>query len=215
MALADLQQEWLDLFWKMREMPSLDRDKIAAPFVSYAPPKYVRGAHNSILYVGKATDGCWERESFLEHKSILERRSVTTGELADHKPSAFWLFAESLGLSSDNVIWTNLFKIGVLSGNPNGPYADIQSDLAKQTLWAEISEFQPALVMFVTGNKYLDFVTQFPDNWSLWMKDPVIDMWWQERTDAQPAFLWTGHPQGKSSATLRHWRARAEQLLNQ
>ena len=219
MTLDKLQHLWIERFQIMQENPKLDAEKLAAPFLSVMPDGYDPAKHRGILLVGKATGGEWYRSSFEEHRSVAERQKTTQYFIkdaanggSDHR--AFWRFARALdemnsGSSTErfkNLIWSNVAKVGVLSGNPSGQYLNLQADLAVETLKAEIDTYKPTLVVFTVENYAYDLLEQVLENYGAgdqderWVKQSDIS--WRPRDKNAPAFMCTNHPQGKSKQTL-------------
>ncbi len=229
--LSDLQQEWINLFWKMEKSERLNPDLLAAPFLSVEPEGYDPDRRKTILYIGKATGGAWGLESFKENPSRNARRAFTT-EFLDAwiatglYRSSFWQFAKKLSsLLCDqiscplqNIVWSNIAKIGVKRGNPNGDYLAFQEKLASQTLPAEIRFYRPSLVVFVVGDwgerLLINVFSTFNIGWddSSWQQ--LGDRAWaRAAARPMPAILCLSHPQGKTRELTEAWVRHASLLL--
>jgi hypothetical protein len=207
------------------------RGRIAAPFLSVRPAGYDPMAVPSILYVGKATAGNWWRRSFLSSPTVRERHQCTAKFLEEwvrngRYNSAFWSFAHALServavathstiQPLQNLVWTNICKIGVLRGNPAGRILRAQSELAVASLRSEIKTYRPKLVVFMTG----DFGEQLVDavvgdcEQKTWHKERGHDLfWWRKPIGSMPAVLWAHHPRQKPLSTLRTWLQQASRL---
>ncbi len=229
MDLERLQMLWIERFKDMEEDSSIDPDRLAAPFLSVAPSAYMPGRRQGILYIGKATGGAWYRPDFEKNRSLNERREKTARflqevESGEYK-SAFWSLARTLGaLTSpvagkpfDNIIWSNIAKIGVTSGNPPPRYLNLQADLARETLISEISFYRPALIVFVSGD-YAECIVRAvlkhfdaDQNDLSWNKD-YSDLWWRPACNMFPSVVCASHPQGKTRDTLKRWVRIAREL---
>lgn len=223
-SLDQLQGAWVKLFFEARTNPNIDPDRLAAPFLSVPPARYDPKTIPSILCVGKATSGDWDLADFLLSPTIEQRRECSIDFLENYvKPkkydSAFWRFQRdmsrqvALHYGSDieplqNIVWTNICKLGVLTGNPEGAYYDFQCVLALDTLRSEIETYRPSLVVLVTndyGEGLIRKVADDPDD-SLWHKEKEkLGFWWREPTLKIPAMLWTYHPERKPQELLQAW----------
>jgi hypothetical protein len=231
LSLAFFQEEWLKLFARMIKEPILEPGSLAAPFLTVAPDGYTETSAKRILYVGKATAGDWYLDKFLEKPTIEERRERTKLFLdairkREYK-SPFWRFAEGLCRAGSvsqlpnspelsNLVWSNICKIGVLNGNPEGPYQAIQVDLATETLLAEIKTYRPSLIVFVTWNYAEEVVHRIVDdsNDLFWEKEGDHNGFWYRRPrNSLPAILWTKHPERKTKLMTNLWLDVARSLL--
>jgi len=204
-------------------------DRIAGPFFSVAPANYDPMAVPSILYVGKATAGPWGLSDFLSSPTVTERHEFTTDFLEEintgEYSSAFWRFAHDLSdqiaLTSgrpihglQNLVWTNLCKIGVVRNNPSGEILQAQGDLATEFLRLEIQTYRPKLIVLVTGDYADHLVTATFGEQIPWHKEcGPQGFWWREAANELPAILWTYHPQNKRQKLLETWLKQASQLL--
>ncbi|MGA3332663.1 MAG: hypothetical protein ABSC62_00720 [Terracidiphilus sp.] len=221
MGLQDCQRECIELFFKMRKNGACEQ--LAAPFLSTAESPATFGGRGAILLVGKATKGKWKIEDFkpdadcpcLERvqERILTARTFV-GEMCSRPKSAFWRFWRDLGSIGSPVIWTNLAKIGVDSGNPQGSFLEEQSGLAVRTLRAEIAEYNPSLVVLVTSDYAKDEIVYriWPQHdWTISKLDGSTC--WIAGKDGEPPVLWTNHPQGKKRDQLNYWLTMANSLF--
>jgi hypothetical protein len=80
----------------------------------------------------------------------------------------FWIFAHEVSKRAakkwnqdvnglENLVWSNLCKIGQIRGNPSDKLVDEQFDLAVETLRLEIQTYGPKIVLFVT-DEYADSI---------------------------------------------------------
>ncbi len=228
--VSEIELNWLSLFDSFGHPPV--RGRIAAPFLSVPPADYDPIAVPSILYVGKATAGSWCRRSFLRSPTVKERHQCTADFLegwvkTGRYNSAFWRFAralsERLAVAThstiqplQNLVWTNICKIGVLRGNPTGKILRAQSELAVASLRSEIKMYRPRLVVFVTG----DYAEQLVDGvvgdceQKTWHKERGHELfWWRKPIGNIPAVLWAYHPERKSLSTLETWLQQALRLV--
>lgn len=226
---SEIELTWLSLFDSLNHSPM--RGGIAAPFLSVPPADYDPIAVPSILYVGKATAGSWDEESFLRSPTVEERHRCTADFLegwvkTGKYNSAFWSFgralSERLAVAShstiqplQNLVWTNICKIGVLRRNPTGNILRAQSELAVTSLRSEIKTYRPRLVVFVTG----DYAEQLVDavvgdrEQRTWQKERRHDLfWWRKPIANMPALLWAYHPERKPLSTLETWIQQALRL---
>lgn len=209
--LAALEKRWIELFAEFRG----DDANLAAPFLSVKC-----SSEPSILYVGKATAGCWRKKSFLAETSVRERKNVTADFIRDEVVaqryiSVFWRFAFALSGSTalENLTWTNLLKLGVLVGNPTGAFAGVQRALAVETLLTEIDEYRPKLVVIATGGFEAKLVESIFGEASSFDRNKKFNAWWKVAGNGLPAVVWTGHPERKSLETLEVWRRKAAEFL--
>jgi hypothetical protein len=230
--LITLQKQTIGLFRTICVDPSVQPRNVAAPFISYCPASYAPGRYPSVLYVGRATHGGWYRSEFLRQQTMRqqfsERQTVAREFLeGDAIASPFWNFARTLirelGEASwrigtaRNFIWSNLCKIGDTRHNPSGQALEHQRDHSIRVLTAEIAEYSPRLVMFVTGNYENSLIGRIVDDpkEKHWHRHRQRDVWWRP---GKPAFLWTSHPQDwRNSApeARKLWLERATSLVSQ
>jgi hypothetical protein len=229
--LDEVQGAWLRLF---HEVPAkdlrIDANELAGPFVSVRPLNY-DPLVPLVMYVGQATYGEWYRSHFLAGGNLEERRKCTEGflkEEAGRGHTEFWRFGNKLSeliaekcarqvQTLQNLVWTNLSKIGALEGNPKHPLRKAQRDLAIETLCLELDFYRPALVVFVTGDYEGDVIDALVDRWTCprWHKERANDgIWWCEAGDSTPAILWTYHPGRKRDALREGWLQQALELFS-
>jgi hypothetical protein len=228
--LKTLQERWIELFWTMTRDRTLNQALLAAPFLSVALEDYKRNRDLTILYVGKATGRSWYRAEFEADPCVAERQTRTREfiwDVADRQyRSAFWHFARRLSDITNtqkepfsNLIWSNLAKIGVTNGNPTGRYLQMQTDLAIETLIAEIECYRPALIVFASSDYAKEAILKpvlrnfgADQNDRLWIIEPQ-DTRWRPSNNQLPAVMCIRHPQGQLGAILNFWEDRARQLL--
>lgn len=252
MTLPDLQERWIDLFWQMSRDPSVVAHFLAAPFLSVEPKGYNPHNHKTILYIGKATSGSWFLDGFRADPTVHARQATTTKFLGvdidpDLFPSPFWKFARELNeltLTAEerlhqkneltptkrplqNIVWSNIAKIGVQKDNPEGKYLTLQADLATKTLTAEIEHYQPSLIVFVSARYGEQIVRDVFRNLgaeglfvsaadgrddNTW-RNPSEHVWWRARDTKLAAALCLYHPQFKSLTERQDWVQHASALL--
>ncbi len=236
----ELCRRWIEKSAEMRGQRRLP--DCAAPFISVAPPRYDPEQIPSILYVGKATRGLWgDREDVGE--LLDQQEKFTVNSLADYaaewlekniwnrgwrRPGPFWYFARSLSETVasvthseiddlQNLVWTNISKIGVGIGNPGGEYLELQKDLSVNTLRYEILHYKPKIVFWVNGDYASDVVNRVVSDprQETWQKgDSDLWYWWRGPVDGMPAMIWAGHPQGKKQIVLNSWLDKARDLVS-
>lgn len=207
--------------------------EIAYPFTGYIGPN-APGEHVKILYVGKATRGkAGEAANFEKQQEWagevvkgLIRGNSAVGDEDGFRLSPFWshlvhLFYAINGQPTYSVEdeqcrahaltrvgWTNLAKVGVIRGNPEGGVFEAQRALCQVCLKEEIEQFSPAIVVIVSGNYHGDFVEEVFLNEHGWDKTgSSIGIWAISIREGQTRVYWSDHPQGKSASMLRAWRS--------
>ena len=231
--LDELWEAWQTKFHEMKQDLKF-ADKITGPHITFKPDGYDSHRH-TVLYVGKAlgTQDTRDGEPPSAEELRNESRSFLQEVVSGKHPYAFWnlaldlsaQFASQGGPLLQNLIWSNICKIGAWNGknaNPEGDALAEQWGLAVETLCAEIEQYKPSLVMWVTHDYtvkseqdvgVIGEVLNEPDP-ILWKRDlEKTDLWWRERTDLFPAMLWTGHPQGKPKTYLNAWIEKACNLV--
>jgi hypothetical protein len=228
----EIEEAWLKLFEEMRNSPRINPNRLAAPFLSVPPPEYDPVAVPSVLYFGKATGGDWYSENFRLSPTVDDRHNCTINMLEEEVKtgryhSAFWHFALELSRKIapegrhvqplQNLVWTNICKIGVVMGNPTGRLFAAQRDLARETLKWEIHRYRPSLVFFVTGDYHHDFLleTVADSQGSPWQESREGEAYsWRKRVGRMPAMLRTCHPQFKPRRLLDLWIEKPGSLLS-
>ncbi len=197
------------------------RELLAAPFLSITECPLATAGRGPILLVGKATAGKWKIEDFepdanCPHSDRVEERRLTTHafleEMGRKPKSAFWRFWRNLSLIGSPVIWSNLAKIGVESGNPQGWYLEEQSELAIRTLEAEITQYKPSLIVLVTSDYAKDQIVYRIWPQDIWKISDYDGTCWIKGIGEGLSVLWTDHPQGKPSERLAYWLEKANWL---
>ena len=152
MNLQDCEEAWMKLYSDLQNHPDrfgINFENVAGLFLSDFPKNYTVHTENRILFVGKATGKDWFKNDY--PNTVEGRKRCTRDFLEGHIEtgeynSAYWNFARRLSyLASDtdaspspvfkNLIWTNLAKIGVQKGNPNGKYLQLQSIPPARLCW--------------------------------------------------------------------------------
>jgi hypothetical protein len=226
-----LRQVWVEWLAKYRTLSSSFDISIAAPFFSSAHVNYPV-QQRGVLFVGKATDrnyflSDFENDLSVSDEAAIEGRIGCNRKLVenDQPSTAFWNLFAALSVAADNgeefenMIWTNICKIGPLSGPPTDLLLNRQKELAIKTLQIEIEEYSPSLVVFVSGKYASDVVIAVTKKAeSEWVKSdtPGFDsgVWWLKSLSPNiPSFLWTMHPQFKSNSEKQTWVRRAIWLM--
>jgi hypothetical protein len=230
--LASIEREWLKLFHELRGPLGPDRGQIAPLFLSVRPLGYDPLAKPSVLYIGKATNGQWNWKCDPRSLTVEKTREYTRSFIlkeAETYNSTFWRFAGELskrvaaanGQSNQlqNLVWTNLCKIGVVRGTPRERIVLAQRDLAVRTLRLEIEAYRPKLIVFVTGDFGDGIIAELvrDPEWKSWHHNGRKRQlgWWRKPIGQMPAILWADHPQGKPLAVREAWLNQVEQLLSQ
>jgi hypothetical protein len=219
MRLHQIQAKWFDAFKEIEGI--VEPNCLAAPFFSVRERFSEISHRRTILLVGKATAGDWNKDAFRSkinsplRERMHERRCATLGQLERmrNRPfSAFWRFWKGLHEFSPSVVWTNLAKIGMVSSNPSGDCLKVQSKLAIETLQAEIEEYDPKLII-VTG-EYATNEILYPiwpkGNWK-GARDP--EYCWIKKTHLGPPVLWVDHPERKRIQRIHLWVEKVRELL--
>jgi hypothetical protein len=220
--LKRLWVRWLRLYEDLYEDPRLRR-RLAAPFLSL-PPAGHDPASFSILLVGRATRGPW-CGTRNPSGTVASRIEATRRFLQMNYSSPFWRFARELSSRIanvrreeprehwENLVWTNVCKLGEIRDNPSGEVFDRQRDLAVKTLRLETETYRPNLIKFATGDWADAWVAEVvgEPTTSPWREADTL--WWLESTTKQPAVLWTKyHPQGTSRRVREAWLRKAKLL---
>lgn len=238
--MTQLQQfwlRWLTQYSNMCRSEKIDPEKLAAPFFSAVPrqPK-----SPLILYVGKATAGCWHKESFLKwmkrtpQERVSERLGCTrqwleTVRRGEYR-SQFWDFGIELNaiaaattklrrLGFQNLVWSNVAKIGRIDANPRGTYFELQRALAVQTLKTEITIYRPSLIYFASWDICDEYVIgELLDDPQVesWPRNQRLNddgIWCRPGQSGSPPVVWTQHPQGKSRAQRNLWLRKVAKVL--
>ena len=237
-SLKELEGVWLELFADMKRSPDrygIDAKQLAAPFLSCSSLAYTPGTQGTVMLVGKATLGMNTlgsdpvQETYSINAVKSRREAVINEVIIEKEHSPFMRFAESLSnvvlaksgenfKTFENLIWTNIAKIGVISENPSGRYFAAQMELAVETLAAEIAYYKPSLV--VTSTAWFEYGPLRRAIPEMWDDHPdhsdhrakKQDWWVYPAKGERPAFLWTMHPQAKPKTTLTNWLEKAQRL---
>lgn len=234
MSLSRVQEQWLYKWDELNKTVKWPHITLAAPFFSVGSYPTPTSSKRTILMVGKATHKDWYMNLFKKTKKrpvserTEERKDATLDFLEHHASkhrSSYWALYRSLvRVTGANVVWTNLAKIGVCrpreenpSINPWGPFLNPQADLAQKTLYAEIDEYRPDLVLLVTGDYALteNAAPVFcPDG--KWRREIHADgsYYVLEPRAGRPPVLRTGHPGYKTRAERDSWIKAAQQMLS-
>jgi hypothetical protein len=177
-----------------------------------------------LLFVGKATNGYNEPGL----GSFAGSMATNTGLLRTHKLSQFLGFIRKItaellqarGLSFDqgavmrSIGWSNLVKIGVANGNPQGTKLQTQAKLSIEILKAEIARWKPHATIFLTSEYAADTVLlpAFGDR-GTWTQQTAIasgtteHVWFKTAAETGCPLIWTLHPQSQPAVHLEEMRA--------
>jgi hypothetical protein len=225
MALFQIQCQWILKHDAMRGRFDPDGSVLAGPFLSVPDPAATTCRQSPILLVGQATRGDWWLKEFdaakgLSLKERVEERRRRTAEFLtkarydQYKNTDFWHFFRNLkDKTGAPVIWSNLAKIGVQKGNPRWQLVREQGELAVASLKAEITAYEPALVILLTGtlgrHEAVAQLLGVDKN-----TKPGAEGVFAARDCAQggPTIIWTWHPGRKAWELTNGWLDRACQL---
>jgi hypothetical protein len=222
--LKELWEAWMEKFRGMDRDPKF-AGNLNGPHITFKPDGYDL-ERKTVLYVGKAL-GKRTRKGDLPSVETLQNefRRFLEDVVSGEQGSVFWNFALKLserlatqeGPRLQNLVWSNICKIGVCKGNPGKEIFEEQKCLAIETLRAEIEYYKPSLVMWVTGDYRCEVVGQVVDdlNEKHWDKTLNAKWWFYQRKpmNSLPAMLWTYHPQGKKREMTAAWIDHACNLL--
>lgn len=226
--LRFLQDKWVEKFKRMRK---LFPDLLTRPILTVAPEGYAPQRIPSVLYVGKAagrneadTEDLNAGQLRQKTKDFL-RRWASEGYVGPSFCGFGLRLSEALKprhachnvATLQNLVWTNVCKIGVVEGNPRDKVYESQRELAIETLRAEITYYQPRLVFWATNNDYCDAVraTVGDESDASWAKD-LADQGVYTRLplESAPAMIWTPHPARKPKTALDLWIRQACDLMS-
>jgi len=217
-SLQVLHEKWVE---KFAEMQKLFRGQLVTPHLTVPPDGYNPKRIPSVLFVGQATGpneaeegnpsaeeirdkiGAFQRDAALRLSDALKRQ---TGH-ADIAPL-------------QNLVWTNICKIGVCKKNPPVEIYEGQRELSVKTLQAEIKVYKPKLVYWATG-RYAEAVVRET------VRDKSeTDVTWAKAKDPSgrpiltrgpenglPAIFWGPHPDRKPRADWDWWIKKALKLI--
>ncbi len=188
--------------------------QFAERFEVYAPPNFA-DQPRKVLYIGKATAG------------DLKPKDVEWVFYNKHSP--FWDFATEIskvtgGDGRSNLAWSNVFKQGVLNGNPRGSTAHDRRDESIEELRQDLQKTKADLIVLVTADYWEEIPKQafdVLDGESLEDGDKKLKttevpgqkyaIWSRGATGIYPPIVWTNHPQGK----LNEYRDAAVQVIRE
>ena len=179
----------------------VDGVSLARKFETYIPQHFGE-QERRILYVGKATHGdCQD----LDYREVHEEVSTP-----------FWNFARSISKLADpkvhnscNLAWSNIFKQGVVRGNPGTALAETQRGESIRMLVDEISAWKPTLIVLVNAGYYEDIPRAAYgigyDGPSALEEHPVTvkgaeykyALWSRPAYEDCPPIVWMSHPERK------------------
>ncbi len=178
---------------------------LAGRFRCYALPNF-REHQRRILYIGKATSGSFDKPDDVE-------RSF-------NGQGAFWDFARKLSELANpdcndlsNVAWSNIFKQGVVIGNPLGEVAEDQIEEATRMLRKEVNDLAPTIIVLVTIGYYEKIVKNAYNIAEgeigeqalrqTKVEGEVCELWSRPRLDEIPPVVWLSHPMLKRREYLQ------------
>ena len=208
---GDTWQRWEK---KRLELAATGRWDLAGLFRGHEGPNF-REAPTKILYVGKATAGPFDTEDASE-----KTFGCNSGP--------FWSFAKRLSrLAKGNpdelghIAWSNLCKIGTVTGNPDRALVNAQAELAAETLRQEWLELEPSLIVCVAVGyqeqlvySALGVTQNDNDGFEEIPCGHASSLWRRPTLDGVPAFLWMKHPQGKLNEYLDAAESLAHEMLS-
>ena len=220
------QLEWIRLHDRFHRNCQIDYNSLAAPFVSVHDPRVSDSSAPTILLIGKATARDWFAASYEHWRSrsaldrLAERRSVTIDFITNPnyrraRSSGFWQMWKRLkDVTGGAVIWSNVAKIGTRRGNPNWRLVEAEAELAIATLKAEVEQYKPRLIFFVTGYfaRYEVVVPFLAASMNTVQNEHGIFLR-RGGGKGNPAVLWTGHPERKHRDTIERWLKEVRRLL--
>ena len=168
-----------------------------------------------VLYVGRAT-----RDFGASHLDGFSGAAAGASRVVDEwfmrGGSGFWQFirailkriAEDCGQPGEalpaRLAWSNLAKIGNLTGNPGGRSLREQQELCIEALTMEIEAFKPTAILIATTN-YAEKEVVFPlfgdEGWSF--DTPEEDRIAYKQHPTFGLIAYTNHPQGMRPAGTR------------
>ncbi|RYC30305.1 hypothetical protein D3273_19245 [Lichenibacterium minor] len=216
--LATLEAQLIELARQLSSDPSL---RLAAPFVSGS---LAAQDDTDILLVGKATAGEWYSHNYSFDPSPEARRSCTVDFLrwvaSGGYKSAFWSFAKGISAKTardgasplSNLVWSNVAKLGVTVGNPEGRVLAAQTGRCAELLAAEIAYYKPKIVVFVTGSYGGAIIEKATGTQPTAWEHSATGSAWLRAQDGYPPMLLLPHPQGKSREKTETWIATVARL---
>jgi hypothetical protein len=205
---------------KRREISTASIGDVARVFVPVgAAPTVASPDSPRVLFVGKATSGYGE-PALASFEGAKRRDEEVVREYLPNGRTAFWQFGrkilrQTLRLcaipAADSELpsfcgWSNLAKIGDLSGNPPPKSVEMQKELCVEALRSEIAFFKPTAVIAVPQNfaqhEIMEPVFGEDDKW--YFDTPGKDrVAYQIHKEFETLVIWTNHPQGMSPPGTR------------
>jgi hypothetical protein len=217
--LPRAEHELVALYRQLARDSPMSGGKWDHPFLAGRGRAYGQGQPR-ILIVGKATGG-WSDVPDTSNAASIRRWSDTFIDDIKSAPfSAFWRYVEQLAgsiarrtgqewkLPLEHIAWTNLARIGFAGGNPSGQEFEVQRDVCRRLLLAELEWLKPDLILLLTHTYQAGFVKSlfegitWADLPSCGHKDAWVGRW---RSDA--LVVWTAHPERKALSRLGAERA--------
>jgi hypothetical protein len=103
----------------------------------------------------------------------------------------------------DRIVWSNLFKVGLETGNPTDGFGMYpQREIAQRLILREINVYRPTAIVLVCGENggYFKFIEDIFGKASAWSKikikkgvDVDCELWM--RTYGKARMYWTRHPE--------------------
>ncbi|WP_263374494.1 hypothetical protein [Granulicella aggregans] len=120
--------------------------QLAKKFETYAHANF-SAQKRRILYIGKATRG--------------DCQDMIYSQVHEGLQTSFWHFARRISRLADpnvenycNLAWCNIFKQGVIRGNPGRQEAELQRAQAEDGLREDLRTLQPTLIVLVAAGYY-------------------------------------------------------------
>jgi hypothetical protein len=195
-------------------------ERLVTPHLTVRPDGYDPKRIPSVLYVGQATGPNDAEDGSPSAKEIRQKLRNFLKRKPSDPETGFWRFALLLSNALknhtghpeiaplQNLVWTNICKIGVCKFNPSGAIYEGQRELAVQTLQAEIKVYKPTLIYWATNNYATDVVGKVvddPNNIS-WTKDlQNKGIRTRKPLNALPAMFWGPHPGRKPRTDWDLW----------
>jgi len=238
--LQRLQIECIALYHRLTTENTANKDYYAAPFLSCEPSGYFSTSGKKILFVGQATDRQYFFDEFHSastvdgpngyNSQLIERRSapkkVFDAVETETRKSAFWTLAQKLselGFRNadakrsfmENLVWSNVAKIGAKRGNPTKKFLKPQIELSKETLRAEIAYYKPDII-YVAHSSFGEEIVNKDDKSVFgsdgWIKDHD-DIWYRREGKNGPIIFASDHPGRKRKLLPSKWLSVVEERI--
>jgi len=148
----------------------------AEPFAPFMPETWGQKNHLKTMWFGSAPYG-WGQAT--EFKNIEIQQAETKAFFGNcikekHLGNQFWRIQSKIcrtfGLTIDDVMWNNVYKIGSQSGEPSTQLAKAQMEHSIRAATIELKVYQPDLVVYHTGELANRILQQITGPWDSWDK---------------------------------------------